>query len=130
MNKSAIVFAVAGMLIIPTMVQAQSRASYRACEALSEQRGSGIGGGNRNHNQFMRDCLAGRIPFREGGTVVAASEAHVQSFERCEALSEQRGAGGSDRNHRSFMRQCMAGKIRFRLGANYARSGIEVRAGR
>src|SRR5262249_40502356 len=106
MSKSVILVTVAGMLIITTLFQFQSRDSYRTCEALSEQRGSGIGGGNRNHNQFMRDCLAGRIPFREGRTVVAASEAHVQSFERCEALSEQRGAGGSDRNHRSFMRQC------------------------
>jgi hypothetical protein len=111
MRRSAIVIA-AAVMVIATQANAQSRASYRACEELSEQRGSGIGGGNRNHNQFMRDCLAGRIPFREGRTVVAASEGHVQSFERCEALSEQRGSGGSDRTHRSFMRQCMAGKIR------------------
>jgi hypothetical protein len=60
--------------------------------------------------------LAGKIPFRSGRTVASAPEAHVQSFERCEALSEQRGAGSSggsgNRNHNSFMRQCMTGKIR------------------
>src|SRR6267143_5794988 len=113
MRRSAILITVAVMMAA-TQANAQSRASFSACEALSEQRASGIGGGNRTHNQFMRDCLAGRIPFRAGGTVASAPEAHVQSFGRCEALSEQRGAGSAwgDRNHRSFMRQCMAGKIR------------------
>ena len=33
------------------------------CEALSEQRGAGPegGSGNRNHNSFMRQCMAGKI---------------------------------------------------------------------
>jgi hypothetical protein len=113
MHRSAILITVAAvMMIVPEAVYAQSRASYNACESLSLQRASGPGPSTRTHNEFMRECLAGKIPFREGRTVVAASEGHVQSFERCEALSEQRGSGGSDRTHRSFMRQCMAGKIR------------------
>ena len=117
MHRSAIVFAIAVMMVVPeAMVYAQSRATYSACETLSLQRGSGPGPSTRTHNQFMRDCLAGRIPFSAGRAFAAAPEAHVQSFERCEALSEQRGAGpeggSGNRNHNSFMRQCMAGKIR------------------
>jgi hypothetical protein len=111
MRRSAILITVAAIMMIATSANAQRRASYSACEALSIQRGSGPGPSTR-HNEFMRECLAGKIPFAAGRTVVAASEAHVQSFEKCEALSEQRGSGGSDRTHRSFMRQCMAGKIR------------------
>jgi hypothetical protein len=115
MRRYAIVFTVAAMMIIPeAMVYAQSRASYRACEALSERRGSGPEAGNRTHNAFMRDCLAGTISFAAARTPAPASEAHVQSFDRCEALSVERGSGpeSGGRNHRSFMRQCMAGRIR------------------
>src|SRR5215470_4140687 len=100
MRRSAILITVtAVMMIVPEAVYAQSRASYSACEALSIRRASGPGPSSR-HNEFMRECLAGKIPFRTGRTVVAASEAHVQSFERCEALGEQRGAGSAwgDRN--------------------------------
>jgi hypothetical protein len=117
MRRSAMVLTIAVIMLVPeAVVHAQSRATYSACEALSEQRASGPGPSDRTHNAFMRDCLAGKIPFAEGRTVVAASERQVQSLERCEALAEQRGAGAAggsgNRNHRSFIRQCMAGKIR------------------
>jgi len=116
MRRSAILITVATMMIIPDAVYAQTRASYSACEALSQQRASGPGLSTRTHNQFMRDCLAGKIPFSAGRAFAAAPEAQVQSFERCEALAEQRGAGSQgatgNRAHRSFMNQCMAGKIR------------------
>src|SRR5215467_5999000 len=113
MHRSAILITVAAIMVA-TAANAQRRASYSACESLSLQRASGPGPSTRTHNDFMRDCLAGRIPFSAGRALAAAPEAHVQSFERCEALSEQRGAGpgGGNRNHNSFMRQCMAGKIR------------------
>jgi hypothetical protein len=113
MRRFSILLAVAVMMMA-TEANAQSRASYSACESLSLQRGSGPGPSTRTHNQFMRDCLAGRIPFRAGRTVASASETHVQSYERCEALSEQRGAGpdSGNRNHNAFIRQCMAGRIR------------------
>src|SRR5215470_5031227 len=114
MHRSAMVFAVAVMMLVPeAMVYAQSRATYSACEALSEQRASGPGPSTR-HNEFMRECLAGKIPFAAPKTPAAASARQVQSFERCEALAEQRGAGSAwgDRNHRSFMNQCMTGRIR------------------
>jgi hypothetical protein len=115
MHRSAIVITVAVMMAA-TQANAQSRASFSACEALSEQRASGPGPSERTHNAFMRDCLAGKIPFNAGRAFAAAPEAQVQSLEKCEALAEQRGAGSAagsgNRNHRSFIRQCMAGKIR------------------
>jgi len=117
MHRSAIVFAIAVMMVVPeAMVYAQSRATYSACETLAQQRGSGPGPSTRSHNQFMRDCLAGTIPFAAARAPAPAPEAQVQSFEKCEALSEQRGSGAEgatgSRSHRSFMSQCMAGKIR------------------
>ena len=116
MRRSAVVFTVAIMTLVPSMVQAQARATYSACESLSQQRGSGPGPSTRTHNEFMRECLAGKIPFSAGRAFAAAPEAEVQSLEKCEALAEQRGAGSAggsgNRNHNSFMRQCMAGKIR------------------
>jgi hypothetical protein len=63
----------------------------------------------------MRDCLAGQIPVTVGGPASApAPAAHIESYNRCEALSEQRGSGtdSGHRNHREFMTQCMAGRIR------------------
>jgi len=114
MRRSTIVFTVAVMMLVPeAMVYAQSRATYSACETLSEQRASGPGPSTR-HNEFMRECLAGKIPFTTPPLPKPAQAAQVQSFEKCEALSEQRGAGSAwgDRNHRSFMSQCMTGKIR------------------
>jgi len=117
MHRSAIGITVAVMMLVPgAMAYAQSRASFSAGEALSEQRASGPGPSERTHNAFMRDCLAGKIPFNAGRAFAAAPEAQVQSLEKCEALAEQRGAGSAagsgNRNHRSFIRQCMAGKIR------------------
>src|SRR5262245_53119483 len=92
MRRSAILVTVAALMIAPEAV-AQSRATYSACESLSLQRGSGPGPSTRTHNQFMRDCLAGSIPFAAAKTPAPAPQAYVQSFEKCEALSEQRGAG-------------------------------------
>lgn len=115
MRRSAIVFTVAAMMILPeAMAYAQSRATYSACEALSVRRGSGPEAGNRTHKQFMRDCLAGTVAFAASRTPAPALEAHMQSYEKCEDLSVERGSGpeSGNRNHRSFMRQCMAGRIR------------------
>src|SRR5262245_37508679 len=96
-------------------VFAPQSATFNRCVALSEQRGAGADSGRRNHTEFMRDCLAGRIPFTVGGPALAAAPAaHVESYNKCEALSEQRGSGtdSGHRNHRDFMTQCMDGQIR------------------
>lgn len=98
-----------------TSVFAQQSATYDGCIELSEQRGAGVGSGRRNHSEFMRECLAGKIPVTVGGPASApAPAAHLESYNRCEALSEQRGSGtdSGQRTHREFMTQCMAGQIR------------------
>ena len=98
-----------------TSVFAQQAATFDGCFALSEQRGTGAESGRRNHSDFMRDCLAGRIPVTVGGPAPApAPAAHLESYNKCEALSEQRGSGtdSGHRTHREFMTQCMAGQIR------------------
>jgi hypothetical protein len=97
-----------------TPVFAQQSMTFDSCFSLSEQRGAGAESGRRNHNEFMRECLAGQIPVTVGGPASApAPAAHVESYNKCEALSEQRGAGtdSGHRNHREFMSQCMAGGI-------------------
>ena len=114
MKAFVLVATAVGVMTMPSIVQAQPRATYNACEDLSLQRGSGPGPSTRSHNEFMRDCLAGKIPFTTPPLPKPASQVQVQSFEKCEALSEQRGAGPQvgTRNHNSFMRQCMTGRIR------------------
>jgi hypothetical protein len=36
--------------------------SEAECDALSRQRGAGETSGRRNHERFVRDCMAGRVP--------------------------------------------------------------------
>jgi hypothetical protein len=111
MHRSAILSTVATLMIVPG-ANAQSRASFSACEALSEQRGSaGIPGSTQAHIQFMRDCLAGRIPFAETRTPAPTPVAQTQRFEMCEAFAVQQGAGPEShtKNHRSFVRECITG---------------------
>src|SRR5262245_31952927 len=90
-----------GMIAIATLTAfcaspafAQQSANFDACLTLSAQRGAGVGSGYRNHRDFMTQCLAGQIPLTTGGpTLAAAPPEHVQSYNRCADLSEQRGAG-------------------------------------
>ena len=110
-----------GMIAVATLTAfcaspafAQQSANFDSCLTLSAQRGAGVGSGLKNHREFMGQCLAGRIPFTTGGpSLAAAPSEHVESYNRCANLSEQRGAGveSGDRNHRIFMTQCMAGQI-------------------
>ena len=98
-----------------TPLFAQQSATFNSCFSLAEQRGAGADSGRRNHNEFMRDCLAGKIPVTVGGPAPApAPAAHLESYNRCEALSEQRGSGTDSgrRTHLDFMTECMAGNIR------------------
>jgi hypothetical protein len=98
-----------------TSVLAQQSTSFDSCSSLAEQRGAGAESGRRNHTEFMRECLAGKIPVTVGGPASApAPAAHLDSYNKCEALAEQRGSGTDSglRNHREFMTQCMAGTIR------------------
>ena len=99
-----------------TSVFAQQTPTFDNCFSLSDERGAGVETGRRNHNDFMRACLTGKIPFTVGGLASAPAPAtQVDSYNKCEALSEQRGSGtdSGHRNHRDFMNQCMAGQIPF-----------------
>jgi hypothetical protein len=98
-----------------TSASAQQSMTFDSCFSLSEQRGAGADSGRKNHNDFMRDCLGGRIPVTVGGPASApAPAAHLESYNKCEALSEQRGSGTDSgrKTHREFMTECMAGGIR------------------
>jgi hypothetical protein len=99
-----------------TSVFAQQTTTFDSCFSLSEQRGAAPDSGRRNHTDFMRQCLTGKIPFTVGGQASAPAPAtQVDSYNKCEALSEQRGSGtdSGNRNHRDFMSQCMGGQIPF-----------------
>src|SRR5262249_42532418 len=94
---------------------AAARPTFATCEALSIQRGVGPEGpGTGAHRRFMNDCLAGRIQ-ETAGTQTQRQAGQAQSYDRCEALSEQRGAGVNQPGagtHQRFMTACMAGRIR------------------
>src|SRR5206468_877146 len=69
-----------------------TRPTNAACEALSIQRGAGPEGPGA-HRRFMRDCLAGQIPEFAQVAPTPRETGRAQSYDRCEALSEQRGVG-------------------------------------
>jgi hypothetical protein len=86
------------------------------CHALARQRAGSEVYGRRTHESFIRQCMAGKIPF--AAEVVTAPPAFVGKLPtdaQCHALARQRG--GSEvygrRTHESFIRQCVAGKIPF-----------------
>jgi len=46
---------------VRTQTQDLRRRSEAECDALSRQRGAGESTGNRNHQSFVRACMAGRV---------------------------------------------------------------------
>jgi hypothetical protein len=97
---------------IPTAVRDLRERSSDACHELARQRGAGETSGNRNHERFIRDCMAGKVS--SGAVRIATQELRKRSEAECDALSRQRGSGeasGGNRNHERFVRACMAGKV-------------------
>jgi hypothetical protein len=93
--------------ITPAFAQVQN---YANCEALAEQRDSTTP--SSTFREFMRECMAGRIPTRVPAQTPTPS--HVlaaESFGYCQALAEQRGSTMPENTHRAFIRQCMSGQI-------------------
>ena len=45
----------------PTSRQTSQAQSAERCEALAEERGAAVEGGQRNHRQFVAGCMAGKI---------------------------------------------------------------------
>jgi hypothetical protein len=102
--RNVIAFAFTGVVTICVAAPAFAAPAAPArtiaqCEALAMERPSG----GRSHQQFLRDCLAGR----------KISEKVSMTYDECEAISVQRGSGPgpSARDHNRFMTQCLAGKI-------------------
>ena len=84
------------------------------CHALARARGAGETGGSRNHEKFIRDCVAGRVPTQEVPRVPeAVRDLRAVSSDFCHELAQNRGAGESsgNRNHERFIRSCLAGKV-------------------
>jgi hypothetical protein len=114
MRTIALALAAAAMTCIIAPAFSASAPSFAKCEALSEQRGAGQLAGAANHQKFMAECLSGQIS-DVAAVPTRARRAVTQSFEKCEALAEQRGAGQGvgARNHQHFMDDCMSGQIPF-----------------
>jgi hypothetical protein len=86
-----------------------------ACESLADKRGSGAGtgAGTGAHKAFIASCLAGRVSFvSDVKPPTAKQKLQAQSYDKCEALAEERGSTIEDRaGFHDFISQCMAGKI-------------------
>ena len=99
---------------IPTAVRDLRERSSDACHELARQRGAGETSGNRNHERFIRDCMAGMLQGRTRTVRTATQDLRKRSEAECDALSRQRGAGEAsvgNRNHERFVRDCMAGRV-------------------
>jgi hypothetical protein len=113
MRILAIAFAGALSACIAVPVSAAQLPTDAQCHALARQRGAAEESGSRNHERFIRDCVAGRIPFETPGIPASVRDYRAQSSDLCHELARQRGAGEGtgNRNHERFTTQCMAGKI-------------------
>ena len=104
-----------GFFVAPAF--AADAPTFAKCEALAEKSGSGAqGAGSRNHRQFISDCMAGKIPQLSAApqNPTPVQTAKMTSYDKCEALADQRGAaaqGTGTRNHHKFIADCLAGKI-------------------
>jgi hypothetical protein len=115
------ILAVAIATMLPCLFIAPAFAAgaptFAKCEALSEQNGAGAqAAGSRNHRQFMADCMAGKVPQLSAApkNPTPAQTAGMSSYDKCEALADERGAAAQatgSRNHRKFIADCLAGKI-------------------
>ena len=113
MRTMTFVFASALTMCVSAPALAAQLPTDAQCHALARQRGSGEEAGSRNHERFIRDCVAGKVPVETPAIPNAVREHQAQSSELCHELARQRGAGegSGNRNHERFTRQCMDGKI-------------------
>jgi hypothetical protein len=114
MRTVALAFTGLLAVCINAPVYAATLPTVAQCHAIAQKRGAGEGAGSRNHERFIQQCLAGRIPMEEvHGVPEPVREYRSVSYGKCHELAEQRGAGETTggRNHQRFIEQCMAGKI-------------------
>lgn len=99
---------------VPEAVRDLRVQTSELCHELARKRGAGEGAGNRNHERFIRDCMAGRVATRDVRSIRSSTqELRKRSEAECDVLSRQRGGGegSGNRNHERFVRDCMAGKV-------------------
>ena len=99
---------------IPESVREARGVSSDLCHEIARQRGSGEEAGLRNHERFIRDCVAGKVPLSDRTRIrTETQELHRRSSEECHTLALQRGSSDSagSRAHERFIRDCVAGKV-------------------
>jgi hypothetical protein len=106
-----ITFVTAAVFSIGYAVPASAQVySYANCQSLAEQRDATIGW--RVHREFMRECMAGKIPMSVASqTPTVRHVLDAESFGYCNGLAEQRGSTEGQRVYREFIRECMEGQI-------------------
>jgi len=113
MRTISLAFTAALVVCITAPAYAQHLPSDAQCHALARQRGAGESSGNRNHERFIRDCMAGRVTTTTPAIPEPVRELRGMTDELCHELARQRGAGESsgNRNHERFIRNCLAGRV-------------------
>jgi hypothetical protein len=84
------------------------------CEDLAQKRGSGAGSGAGTgaHKAFIASCMAGRVSFvSDVKPPTPKQKLQAQTYDKCDALAEERQATMDRGGFHSFISQCMAGKI-------------------
>jgi hypothetical protein len=96
---------------IPEPVRELRGMTDEYCHELARERGAGESSGNRNHERFIRNCMAGKVAANEVRN--RTQEYRRRSEAECDVLSRQRGSGEGtgNRNHQRFVRACMEGKV-------------------
>src|SRR5262249_46313552 len=113
MRHIAFVLTTAVAACVATPVFAAQLPTDAQCHVIARQRGAGEGSGNRNHERFIRDCVAGKVPMEVPHVPQAVRELRAVSSDLCHEIAERRGSGetAGRRNHERFMRDCVAGKV-------------------
>jgi len=116
MRTISLAFTAALAVCVAAPAFAQYLPSDAQCHALARQRGAGESSGNRNHERFIRDCVAGKVSTTSPAIPESVREVRGMTSDFCHDLARQRGAGESsgNRNHERFIRSCMAGRVSVR----------------
>lgn len=130
MRKSSLAFTAVLAALIAVPASAQPLPTDAQCHALARQRAAGEAAGSRNHERFIRDCLAGRITATSFSIPEPVRELRGATYELCHDLARRRGAGESSgsRNHERFITACMAGRVSARDAAAIRASTKNLRA--
>jgi hypothetical protein len=113
MRTISLAFTAALVVCIAGPAYAQNLPTDAQCHVLARQRGAGETTGNRNHEAFIRACLAGKVTTTTPAIPEQVRELRGMTSDLCHELARNRGAGESsgNRNHERFIRNCMAGRV-------------------